>query len=140
MLVLRVVPWHELGVQMRTSDGALWSSVLVMVPVALLMSSAVMLVSALSRSSQQAQTYVGMLMVATLVPSILTVVMPGIGATALPVPVIGQLAITTDLLGGQRASLLRYLLTALTTLLPALLLIGVAARLMTREAMVFKGA
>jgi len=139
MLALRLVPWHELGVQMRTSDSALWASVLVMLPVALLMSAAVMLMSALARSFQQAQTYAGMLMVAAVVPSILTVVMPAVIATGLPVPVIGQLAIATDLLGGQGASLLRYGLTALTTVLPALVLIAVAARLMSREAMVFKG-
>jgi len=125
-------------VQMRTSDSALWSCVLVMLPVALLMSAAVMLVSALSRSFQQAQTYAGMLMVGAAVPSILTVILPAAGATGMPVPVIGQLAITTDLLAGQGASLLRYGLTALTTLLPALLLVALAARLMSREAIVFK--
>lgn len=140
MLMLRMVPWHELGVRMRASDAALWGSVLVMLPVALLMSAAVMLVSALSRSFQQAQAYAGMLMVVAMVPSILTVVIPALGASALPVPVISQLAITTGLLGGQGASLLRYGVTALTTVLPALLFIGLAARLLSREAMVFKGA
>jgi sodium transport system permease protein len=140
MVTLRTVPWHELGVQMRVSDHAIWNSVLVMLPVALLMSAAVMLASALSRSFQQAQSNAGVLMVLAIVPCILTIALPAIGAaTAIPLPVTGQLSIATDLLSGQASPMLRQAEVATATLLPALLLVALAARLMRRESIIFRG-
>jgi sodium transport system permease protein len=139
ILMLRFVPWHEVGVQMHVSDLALWSSTLVMLPVALLVSAAAMLVSALARSFQQAQSYAGLLMLAVLLPCILTVALPGSHAPWMSaVPVVGQMSITRDVLGGQAAELPRLLRAMAGTIIPALVLVVAAARLMRREAIVFR--
>jgi len=141
MLTLHEVPWHELGMQMRVTDGALWASALVMLPVALLMSAAVIFVSALSRSFHEAQSYAGVLMVVALVPGILTVVLPFITASwAMALPIIGQLSIARDLLTGQAPALWRHVLAVISTTLPALVLIALAARLVSRESIMFRGA
>jgi sodium transport system permease protein len=139
MLTLRIIPWHELGMQIHVTDGALWLSVLVMLPVALLMSAAVMLVSALSRSFQQAQSYSGVLMIVALVPSILTVVLPVFTASwAMALPIVGQLSMTRDILTGQASQTLLPVLAVAGTILPALVLIALATRLVRREAIVFR--
>jgi sodium transport system permease protein len=140
ILFLRLVPWHELGMQMRVSDTSVWASTLVMLPVALLMSSAVMLASALSRSFQQAQTFASVLMIVALVPGILTMVLPGSTAawqTALPV--VGQLLTARDLLAGGAPALARHVLAVTVTVIPALLLVALSARLASREAILFRG-
>jgi sodium transport system permease protein len=140
MLTFRAVPWHELGMQMRVTDADLWSVALVMLPVALLMSSAETLVSALSRSFQQAQTYAGVLMVAAIVPSILTSVLPSANAVwVVALPVLGQLSLTADLLTGQSPAAHQYLLSVLGTALPALVFVALAARTLGRESTIFRG-
>jgi sodium transport system permease protein len=139
MLTLRIVPWHELGMQMRVTDGALLGVVLVMLPVALLMSAAVMVASALSRSFQQAQSYAGLLMVGALVPGMLSLVVPLTAPWTAALPVIGQMSITQELLSGQLPALLRQGLALAGTVVPAILLVVLTARLMRREAVVFVG-
>ena len=141
LVMFRVAPWHEINVQMRVTDRDLLGAALMMLPIALLMNAAATFVSALSRSFQQAQSYARGLMVATIVPGLLMAVFPvAHAAWAMPIPIVGQLALTTDLLTGQHPAAYRLALPAAGAVLPSLVLTGAAADLLRRESIVFRGA
>ena len=84
-----------------------------MFPVALFWSALVAFVSTISRSQQQAQTYLDLLfmtVVLTALASFLFTIanLPWLGI----MPIIGQLTLSVDLLGGGHPAAYRYLVTA----------------------------
>jgi len=139
LLLLRSVPWHKYGLQLLSSDQDLLTVTVVMFPVALFWCALVAFVSTISRSQQQAQTYLGLLFMTVVLSSIASFLfslsnLPWMGA----VPIIGQLTLSVDLLGGGHPAAYRYIMTAAGSVLPALALIAATARLLRRESTVFR--
>jgi len=139
LLLLRSVPWHKYGLQLLSSDQDLLTVTVVMFPVALFWCALVAFVSTISRSQQQAQTYLGLLFMTVVLSSIASFLfslsnLPWMGA----VPIIGQLTLSVDLLGGGHPAAYRYIMTAAGSVLPALALVSAAARLLQRESTVFR--
>jgi len=139
LVLLRSVPWHKYGLQLLSSDQDLLTVTVVMFPVALFWCALVSFISTISRSQQQAQTYGGLLFMTVVLSSMATFLfslasMPWISA----VPIVGQLTLSVDLLGGGHPATYRYLLTLFGSVLPALALVSAAARLLQRESTVFR--
>ena len=139
LVVLRAVPWHNYGLQLLSSDQDLLTVTVLMFPVALFWTALVTFVSTISRSQQQAQTYLGLVFMTVVLASLASFLfslfnVPWLGA----VPIIGQLTLSVDLLGGGHPAAYRYLLTAFGSVLPALALVAAAARLLRRESIVFR--
>lgn len=136
--VMRRVPWHDLGIRFRVSDGELMSLLLLILPLALLLSAVVMCASTFARSFKEAQTYLGMLMLVPMLPGLVSTMYPLAGRPWLaPVPVLGQYALAADVLGGNPPGAMYYLLSAVSVTVVAVLLVAITAQLLRREAIVF---
>lgn len=139
LVVLRSLPWHEYGLQLPSSDRDLLTVTVVMFPVALFWTALVTFVSTVARSQQQAQTYFGLLFMTVVLSAIATLLfslanLPWLGA----LPIVSQMALGIDLLGGEHPAAYRHLAAALGSVLPALALVAAAARLLRRESIVFR--
>ncbi len=136
--VMRRVPWHDLGIRFRVTDGELMSLLALILPLALFLSAIVMFASTFARSFKEAQTYLGILMLLPMLPGLVSTIYPMAGRPWLaPVPVLGQYALAADVLGGKPPHIVFYLLAGISVLLCAGLLVGLTARMLKREAIVF---
>ena len=135
--VMRRVPWHDMGIRFRVTDGELMSLVLIL-PLALLLSAFVMFASTFARSFKEAQGYLGMVMLVPMLPGIAMTLYPLAKHPWLaPVPILGQYALAADVLGGTPPSPALYVLAGVSALAVAGLLVGLTARLLQRESIVF---
>ena len=136
--VLRRVPWHELGIRFRVSDGDLMSLLALILPLALFLSALVMFASTFARSFKEAQGYLGVLILVPMIPGVIGTLYPLSNRPWLaPIPIAGQYALAADVLGGKTPSALFYLLAGIAVVICAGVLVGLTARLLQREAIVF---
>lgn len=136
--VLRRIPWHDLGIRFRVTDAELFSLLLLLLPLALLLAAVVLFASTFARSFKEAQGYMGMLMLAPMLPGMLATVYPLSRRPWLaPVPVLGQYALASDALAGQPPSAAGYLIAGAVAIACAIGLVWLTARALTREHIVF---
>lgn len=136
--VLRRIPWHDLGIRFRVTDAELFSLLLLLLPLALLLSAVVLYASTFARSFKEAQGYMGMLMLLPMLPGMLATVYPLSRRPWLaPVPVLGQYALASDALAGQPPSIGGYLIAGAVAIACAIGLVWLTARALTREHIVF---
>ena len=136
--VLRRIPWHDLGIRFRVTDGELFSLLLLLLPLALLLSAVVLFASTFAQSFKEAQGYMGMLMLLPMLPGMLATVYPLSRRPWLaPVPVLGQYALASDALAGQPPSPAGYLIAGTVAIACAIGLVWLTARALTRERIVF---
>lgn len=136
--VLRRVPWHDLGIRFRVSDGDLMSLLALVLPLALFLSAVVMFVSTFARSFKEAQGYIGMLILLPMLPGVISTLYPLSNRPWLaPVPIIGQYALAADVLGGKPPGVAFYVLAGVSVLGCSLVLLGLTARMLKREAIIF---
>jgi sodium transport system permease protein len=136
--VLRRIPWHDLGIRFRVSDGELFSLLLLILPLALFLAAMVLFASTFARSFKEAQGYLGMLMLLPMLPGMLATFYPLSRRPWLaPVPVLGQYALASDVLGGQPPGAWLFLLAGVSALACAVLLVWLTARAMSRERIIF---
>jgi sodium transport system permease protein len=138
MSVMRRVPWHDLGVRFTVTDAELLSLLALILPLAFLLSAVVLVTSTFARSFKEAQSYLSMLMLLPMLPGLVSTMYPLSHRPWLaPVPVLGQYALSADVLGGAAPVPLYYVVAGVSALAVAWLLVGVAGRLLAREAIVF---
>jgi len=136
--VLRRIPWHDLGIRFRVTDGELFSLLLLIVPLTLFLAAMVLFASTFARSFKEAQGYLGMLMLLPMLPGMLTTIYPLSRRPWLaPVPVLGQYALASDVLGGQPPGAWLYLMAGVAAIASALVLVALTARAMARERIIF---
>jgi sodium transport system permease protein len=136
--VLRRVPWHDLGIRFRVSDGDLMSLLALVLPLALFLTSALMYASTFARSFKEAQSYIAMFMILPALPGIAATLYPLSGRPWLaPIPIVGQYALAADVLGGKPPSVAYYVLAGAAVLTLAIFLVAMAARLLQREKVIF---
>src|SRR5262249_524657 len=139
LVVLRTIPWQEYGLQLLSSDRELLVVTLSMMPLAFFWCAVVILVSTVSRSQQQAQTRYGLLFMTVVLSTMAAFLFSldkvrGIAG----VPIVGQLTLAADVLGGAEPAAHRYVVTAAASLVLGLGLIAATARLLRRETVVFR--
>lgn len=136
--VMRRVPWHDLGMRFAVTDGELLSLLVLILPVAFLLSAFVLFASTFARSFKEAQSYLGMLMLVPMIPGLISTMYPLSNRPWLaPVPVVGQYALAADILGGKAPGVALYAISAVTASCVAGLLVALTARLLHRESIVF---
>jgi sodium transport system permease protein len=139
LMLLRYVPWHEYGLQLSSSDRDLLTVIFSMLPVALFWTALVTLVSTASRTQQQAQTRFGLMFMTVVLTTMASFLFPLANVSWLrAVPIIGQLTLSADVLGGGGAAVYQYILTAAGSVVLAFALVATAARLLQRESIVFR--
>jgi len=136
--VLRRVPWQDMGIRFRVSDGDLMSLLGLVLPLALFLSAVVMFASTFARSFKEAQGYMGMLILLPLFPGVISMLYPLSNRPWLaPIPVFGQYALAADVLGGKPPVATIYVLAGVSALTCALVLVALTSRLLEREAIIF---
>ncbi|MEO8026075.1 MAG: ABC transporter permease, partial [Bryobacteraceae bacterium] len=136
--VLRRVPWHDLGIRFRVSDGDLMSLLALILPLALFLSAVVMFASTFARSFKEAQGYISVLILLPMLPGILATLYPFSNRPWLaPIPIVGQYALAADVLGGKTPAAGFYVLAGVAVLLCAGAFVLLASRLLERESIVF---
>jgi len=136
--VLRRVPWHDLGIRFRVSDGDLLSLLALVLPLALFLSAVVMFASTFARSFKEAQGYIGLLILLPMLPGLLASLYPLSNRPWLaPIPIIGQYALAADVLGGKPPSVAFYVLAGASVLACAGVLVSLTSRMLTREKIIF---
>jgi sodium transport system permease protein len=136
--VLRRVPWHDLGIRFRVSDGDLMSLLALVLPLALFLSAVVMFASTFARSFKEAQGYNGLLVLLPMLPGLLSTLYPLSNRPWLaPIPIFGQYALAADVLRGKPPAVALYILAGISVLACALALVALTSRLLKREKIVF---
>ena len=86
--IMRRVPWHDLGIRFRVTDGELMSLLALVLPLGLFLSAVVMFASTFARSFKEAQSHLGMLMLLPMLPGLVSTMYPLSGRPWLaPIPV-----------------------------------------------------
>jgi sodium transport system permease protein len=136
--VMRRVPWHDLGIRFRVSDGELMSLLALLLPLALFLNAVVMFASTFARSFKEAQGYIGILILLPMLPGLLSTLYPLSNRPWLaPIPIVGQYALAADILRGNPPSVFFYVLAGTSVLACALILLALTSRLLNRESIIF---
>jgi sodium transport system permease protein len=136
--VMRRVPWQDMGIRFRVSDGDLLSLLALVLPLAVFLSAVVAFASIFARSFKEAQGYIGMIILLPMLPGLLSTLYPMSNRPWLaPIPVFGQYALAADILGGKTPAVAYYVLAGLSVLACAAVLITFSARMLKREAIIF---
>jgi sodium transport system permease protein len=136
--VLRRVPWHDLGIRFRVSDGDLMSLLALILPLALFLSAVVMFAATFARSFKEAQGYIGLLILLPMLPGLLSALYPLSNRPWLaPIPIVGQYALAADVLRGKPPAAAFYVLAGVSVVACALVLLALTSRLLTREKIIF---
>jgi len=135
---MRRVPWQDMGIRFRVSDGELMSLLALVLPLALFLSAVVMFTSTFARSFKEAQGYIGLLVLLPMLPGLLASLYPLSNRPWLaPIPIVGQYALAADVLGGKPPGAIFYALAGVSVLSCALVLVVITSRLLKREAIIF---
>ena len=138
VLAMRRVSWQELGIQLNLGAPEVAGVLLATLPLAFFASGAQVLVSSFARSFKEAQTYISLMIIVPMAPSIIAQLYSfGNEWWMAPIPVLGQQVLMTEVVSGEPVSLLSYAATGLSSLVLGLLCVWITARLFTRENVVF---
>jgi len=130
----RLLPAQRIEMSLDIEPAVIGGILLLMVPLVVLIVISQMLVSAFARSAREAQTYVGLLQLLPLIPSVAVSVLP---VTPHPwmytLPLIGQQLTMLRLLRGEPVSALPLALCTVVTVLAAAAAFLVARRIYESE-------
>ena len=139
-LALRYASLEALGVDPKLTLGMQIGIFLHLVPMALLASSAQMLASLFAKSFKEAQTYLGMLTLAPLLPVMIMTFKDVKSASWMYlVPILGQQQLLTSIMRGEGTNLLDALTAASVTTALALGLFLMLTRMLRSERVVYGG-
>lgn len=138
VVVLRLAPLEEAGLRVSFGpENALSAWVLVM-PLVLLGASLQLLVAMFSKTFKEAQTYLGLVNMLPMIPSMILMLNPGkVQEWMLLVPGLAQVVTVGDLLKGQAPSALRLASSWGSAGLLTIVCLAVVVRMFGRERIVF---
>ena len=136
--VMRRVPWQDLGIRFRVSDGDLMSLLALILPLAFMLSAVVLFASTFARSFKEAQGYIGMLILLPMLPGMVAALYPMSNRPWLaPVPIMGQYALAADLLGGKPPGVALYVVAGVSVMVCGIALLIATAKMLEREKIIF---
>jgi sodium transport system permease protein len=128
-LAARFLPTQQLEMSLNLGPGLVAIILPLMIPLVLLIVVTQMVVSAFAKTYREAQTYLGLLQLLPVIPSVLLSVMPIAPQMWMyAIPLIGQQLIMMGLLRGESVAARVFILTTLMTLL----VLGIVFRLAQR--------
>ena len=132
------IPFEELGMALKLDARIMGLIFLLLVPVALLAGSLQTIIAAFSRNFREAQTYLSMLLLLPMLPSLAVMIMPlKENAWKMATPILGQNLLINQLVKGEAINPLDLLLAVGGTTAVGLGLAWVAVKLYNRERMLF---
>ena len=135
---MKFVPLQELGIRFRFGGYEIAGLLAAVLPFCPAASALQIYFATFARSFKEAQGYMGYLMMVPMFVGVASSIYPINGQPwMLPIPLFGQFVLMGEVLGGKPTALWMYLLTAISPLVVALLLVLMTSRLIEREKIVF---
>jgi sodium transport system permease protein len=137
-LAIARVPLQDLGVKFRLGSPEVLGLLAAVVPLALFAAALQITLALFARTFKEAQTYLSMLMLIPMMPAMFISLQP-IEATLpmMAVPVLGQTLLMSNVLRGEPAPALWFVIAAAMSAVCAALLLAWASRLLKSEKIVF---
>jgi sodium transport system permease protein len=130
----RFLPTEELGMVFEIGPRFVFGVLLVMLPIVALLGTLQTLVSAFAKSFREAQTYLSLLMIVPMIPSILLAIIPVKGKLWMyAVPLLGQQLTIMRLIRGESLDATQLALCVATTFVAAMLVAMITARIYKSE-------
>lgn len=134
------MPTERIGMVLTIGARFLFSTLLVMLPLAMLLASLQTMVAAFARSFREAQTYLSLLMFVPVIPTLMLTLMPFKPQLWMyAVPLMGQQVAITRLLRGEVVPLHALALCFVCTAIAALLVYFVTAQIYRNERLAISG-
>ncbi|MGY8823531.1 MAG: ABC transporter permease [Candidatus Latescibacterota bacterium] len=132
------VSWQELGIQLHMGPPEIIGVLVATLPLAFFASGLQVLVASFARSFKEAQTYISLLILLPMVPSVIAQLYSlGNEWWMAPIPALGQQVLLTEVLSGESVSLFSFLASGASSLALGLLCVWITAKLFQREHIVF---
>ncbi len=136
--LLRFIPLQELGMRFRFGTPHMVGLMAAALPVCLLTASVQSCVATLAKSFKEAQTYMGILILAPMIIGVMGTLYPIDNQPWMyGVPLLGQYVLLTSVLGGYAPGPLAFLVAAVVCVLTAGLLLRATVALLNNERIVF---
>lgn len=133
-LAFRFIPLDKLGISVSIGTGFMARVGLLMLPLVLVFAALQTIVAAYAKTYREAQTYLSLLMVIPMIPSVLMMVNPMKGETwSVATPLLSQNILVMEMAKGEVVDIARFGLSFGTSLALAALLVWVAVRIYHRE-------
>lgn len=138
LVVLRLVPLQDLGLKVSLDAAAVFNMLVVLLPLSLFASAGQVLVSTYARSFKEAQTYLQLLLMLPLIPSLLLGLSPIKSQPWMfAIPVFGQQLLMGEVMRGEAVGVGAFVLAALGCAASAALCLALTARLLGQERIIF---
>lgn len=140
-IALPLMPVGAFGVDLTLGVDVLAKILLVISPVAVLAAALLTMLAAFAKSYREAQSYVGLVILIPMIPSMLFMVNPIKAETwMLAIPLFSQNIMIGEIVRGETVSMLWYALSISSTLLVGLALAVVTATLYNRPKLIFSSS
>ncbi|XOV88431.1 MAG: ABC transporter permease [Pseudomonadota bacterium] len=131
------VPLAEIGLRFEGSTSLVLLMIIATLPVALFATALQLALAMFARSFKDAQSYMGLLVMLPLIPSLFLMFNPvATKDWMFVIPVVGQQLLIVDLIGGKVVPPLAYGLSILANLVLGIALATLTARLLQRESII----
>ena len=138
LIVLSRLALEDLGIRNHVGTAQILLILAAVVPMGLVAPALQMFVSCFAKSFKEAQSYLGMLILLPTLPGIVTVMYPLTNRPWMhPIPVLGQYAMVTDILGGKAPTPLSLIAATVVAILVAAGLLSMATKLFSSEKIIF---
>ncbi|MCF6319194.1 MAG: ABC transporter permease subunit [Proteobacteria bacterium] len=137
-LVMPFMPLEEMGmtVDLGVKNISIW--VLVLAPLAIMAASLQTIIATFSKSFKEAQTYVGLLMIIPMIPSMALMFMPvKENLWMMATPILSQNLVINQIMRGEQVEAISIIAAIVGSLLIGLVLALVAIKLYNRESLLF---
>ena len=136
--LLRFIPLQELGMRFRFGTPHMVGLMAAALPVCLLTASVQSCVATLAKSFKEAQTYMGILILAPMIIGVMGTLYPIANQPWMyGVPLLGQYVLLTSVLGGYAPGPVAFLVAAVACVLSAAALLRATVALLNNERIVF---
>ncbi|KFN50742.1 ABC transporter permease [Arenimonas composti] len=133
-LAFPFIPLDRLGMNVDFGPGLILRAALLMVPLVMCFAALQTIVAAYAKSYREAQTYLSLLMLLPMLPSLVLMMNPMRGELWMSaVPLLSQNVLVMEIARGETVELLRFALSFGSTLALAVLLVMLAVRIYHRE-------
>lgn len=133
-IAFQYIPLDRLGMKIEFGSGLILRSGLLMVPLVMVFAALQTIVAAYAKSYREAQTYLSLLMLLPMLPSVILMINPMKAEMWMAaVPLLSQNVLIMELARGEVVELLRFALSFGASLVLAGLLVWVAVRIYHRE-------
>lgn len=137
-LTIPFYPMKQLGMTLSIGFWELFVMFVILMPLALFASAIQTIIASFSKTFKEAQTYVGMLILIPMIPSLLLMVLPiKEKLWMMAVPILSQNLIINQIMRGEEIGMAALLVTIFSTLIIGAVLAWIAVRLYNKESMLF---